>query len=193
MRKILYILPLILTLLTLSSVHADNYQVNISFWQDMEMTSPYINEFMYVYTQHRTCQSYELGGLNCTYECRHGRYASATATIDNVTGGLVWDFLILQPASFDNDTACPRKINPIIDYQFDQKVISSNASYNYFLNATVLPEPSPTSFSFSTYLNIGYWILTLIVIVVAGYYTNNGWACLIAFVVMVIIKLLLFA
>jgi len=191
MNKIMY--ALFGLLLTLTSVYAVNYTVNVSFWEDTGMTQNYINEFLYVYVQHKVCQSYELGGLNCTYECRNGRYASATATIENITGGLVWDFYILQPASFDNETACPRKINPIIDYQFDQKIVNSNLDLDYFLNETVLPTPSSTTFNFSTWLTVGWWILTLIVVIVAGYYSGNGWVGLIAFVIMVILKLLLFA
>jgi len=190
MRKEIYFL--ITILLTLNSVYAIGYTVNVSFFQDQEATTPYINEFMYVYVQHKYCQSYELGGLNCTYECRHGRYTSGTAIIENVTDGLVWDFYILQPASFDNDTACPRKVNPIIDYQFDQKVITENGSFEYFLNETVLPTPSSTTFNFTTWLTVGYWILTLIVVVVAGYYSGNGWVGLIAFGIMIILKLILF-
>jgi len=191
MKKILLI-PTILVLLTLTSVFAENYSINVSFFTDTEATQNYINEFMYVYVQHKNCQSYELGGLNCTYECRHGRYASATARIENITGGLVWDFFILQPASFDNETACPRKINPIIDYQFDQKIINSNGSYNYFLNETILPTPTSRLFNWSLWLNVGYWILVIVVVVLAGYFSNNGWVGLIVFVIMVIIKLLLF-
>lgn len=192
MMNLKKIYPVILLLLTLTSVYAVDYSVNVSFFTDVEATNPYINEFLYVYVQHRVCQSYYAGGLNCTYECRNGRYESGMATIDNVTGGLVWDFYILQPASFDNDTACPRKINPIIDYQFDQKVVNSNLDLDYFLNETVLPTPSSTVFNFGTYLTVGYWILTLVVVIVAGYYSGNGWIGLIAFVIMVILKLLLF-
>jgi len=191
MRKIMYALMGIL--LTLTSVYAVGHTINVSFFQDQEATQPYINEFMYVYVQHKYCQSYEFGGLNCTYDCRHGRYTSGMAVIENVTDSLVWDFFILQPASFDNDTACPRKINPIIDYQFDQKVITQNGSFNYFLNETALPIPTSTLFNFSTWLTIGWWILTLIVVIVSGYYSGNGWVGLITFVIMVILKLLLFA
>ena len=118
------LLPLILVLITLSSVSASGNQVNVSFWKDTGMTQPYINEFMYVYVQHKVCQSYYAGGINCTYECRNGRYASGLASIDNITSGLVWDLYILQPASFDNYTACPRIVNPTINYNFDQKIIS---------------------------------------------------------------------
>jgi len=189
MKKIL--LPLFVVLLTLTSALAVN-TINISFWNDQSMTQHYINEFMYVYVQHKTCQSYYMGGLNCTYECRNGRYASGTAIIENITSDLVWDLLILQPASFDNANTCPRKINPIIDYQFDQKIINTNESYNYFLNETILPTPSPTTFNFRSYLIVGWWILTLIIVVVAGYYTMNGWACVIALVIMIILKLILF-
>jgi hypothetical protein len=190
MRKIL--LPIILVLLSLASVYAVGYQVNVSFWKNNEQTQNYINEFMYVYVQHKNCQSYYLGGLNCTYECRHGRYASGTAIVENVTGNLAWDFYILQPASFDNATACPRLTNPIINYLFDQKVINQNSSYNYFLNDTVLPRASTITWNFRAWLIVGWWILTLVVVIVAGYFTMNGWACLIALIVMVILKLLLF-
>jgi hypothetical protein len=189
--KKLMVIPITVLLLTLTSVFAQ-HQVNVSFWEDTGMTDPYINEFLYIYLQHKTCQSYYMGGLNCTYDCRHGRYTSGTATVNNVTNDLVWDFYILQPASFDNDTACPRLINPIIHYQFDQKIITGNASYDYFLNETVLPTPTDTTFNWSTWLNIGYWILTLIIVVVAGYYSGNGWVGVLAFVIMIIIKLLLF-
>jgi len=189
MKKIL--LPLFAILLTLTSVFAIS-TINVSFFQDQLATQPYLNEFMFVYAQHKTCQSYYLGGMNCTYDCRNGRYASGIATIPNITDGLVWDLFILQPASFDNATACPRIINPVINYQFDQKIISTNESYNYFLNETILPTPAPTSFNFRSYLIVGWWILTLIIVIVAGYYTMNGWACVIALVIMIILKLILF-
>lgn len=192
MKKL--ILPTIvsLLLLTVISVNAQN-QVNVSFWQDLDMTTPYVNEFMYVYLRHKVCQSYELGGLNCTYDCLHGRYASGTAIINDIPSGLVWDFLIIQPASFDNDTSCPRVTDPLIHHQFDQKIVSSNLSLDYYLNETEIVTEDQFTFNFSTYLNVGYWVLTLIVVVVAGYYSGNGWIGLIVFVVMVIIKLLLFS
>lgn len=192
MRKIVYMLPLALLLLSMSPVLADNYTINVSFFTDSDATQPYINEFLYVYARHKTCQSYYLGGINCTYDCRHGRYASGTAIVENITGELVWDFYILQPASFDNETACPRKINSIIDFQFDQKIVSANGSYDYLLNETVLPKPTSFTFDWTTWLVVGYWVLVVVVVVGAGYFSNNGWVALIVFVIMVIIKLLLF-
>lgn len=187
------ITAMVLLLFSVSLASAVNYTVNVSFYEDMGMVSPYLNEFMYVYAQHQVCQSYYLGGINCTYECRNGRYSSGVASISNIPEGKVWDFFILQPASFDNATACPRKVNPVIDYNFDQKLINENANYYYFLNETQLPTPTRTSFNFSTWLNIGYWVLVILAVVLSAYYTAGWIAPAIVFVIMVIIKLLLFA
>lgn len=192
MNKII-LSALILLLVSVSSASAVNYAINVSFYEDMDMVSPYLNEFMYVYAQHKNCQSYYAGGINCTYECRNGRYASGVATISNIPEGKVWDLFILQPASFDNATSCPRITNPIVYYNFDQKLINTNESYYYFLNVTELPTTQRTTFNFSTWLNIGYWVLVILAVGISAYYTAGWVAPLIIFIIMIIIKLLLFA
>lgn len=182
----------LMVLLTLSSASAVNHTINVSFYEDLDATIPYLNEFLYVYVQHQNCQSYYLGGINCTYDCRNGRYASGVATINAIPEGMVWDLLMLQPASFDNATACPRITNPTIFHNFDQKLINENDSFAYFLNVTELETPTRTTFNFSTWLNIGYWVLVVLVVGVSAYYTAGWIAPLIIFIIMIIIKLLLF-
>jgi hypothetical protein len=192
MMKKIALMSFALLLFSAFPVLAQEHHVNVSFWQDMDMTTPYLNEFLYVYLRHKTCQSYYLGGINCTYECRNGRYVSGTANIDEIPTGQVWDFFILQPASFDNDTACPRKVNPVIDIQFDQKLINANDSYDYFLNETEIQARTTSyTFNFRSWLNIGYWIIVIAVVGGTAYYTAGWIAPLIIFIVLIIIKLLL--
>src|SRR4030065_1681021 len=101
----------LMVLLTLSSASAVNHTSNVSFYEDLDATIPYLNEFLYVDVQHQNCQSYYLGGINCTYDCRNGRYASGVATINAIPEGTVLDLVMLHPTSLDNLTSCPSIVN----------------------------------------------------------------------------------
>ena len=189
MKKIILFFAIMLALFLIPNVRADGYTVNVTFWTDTGMTTHYYNSFLYVYLQNSICNAY---GLNCTYECRHSDYPFGTATIENVTGGKVWQFWILQGGSFDNETSCPRVIpNPQIWSQFDEKLISSDLNLNYYINTSSLVKSKPPVIDFYLYANVIFWIVALIIVLYAGKLSGSGWVALIAFVVMVIIKLLL--
>ena len=70
-------------------------------------------------------------------------------------------------------------------------MISSDLNLNYYINTSSLVKSKPPVIDFYLYANVIFWIVALIIVLYAGKLSGSGWVALIAFVVMVIIKLLL--
>jgi len=89
-------------------------QAGIRFWNEENMTTPYINEFMWVYLK-PDCTPYETlqyAGLidQCSNLTYHGKYINGTATVDAYAFGLFEVWALDGSVEWDCAT-CPPIIN----------------------------------------------------------------------------------
>lgn len=175
---------------------ADNNTVNVRFWLDQNMNDAYLNNMMKVWFQNKTVES----PWTYNYSCYHANYVNGTASIFlNVSG--TYDLLITDGnLQWSNVTGCPTMIEnqEFLSTVQSEMQISSDQTLDYWINVTITGEPRDyfwNTQSIRTLMASLYWVLVLVIILVAEWYlTKNGgtpsWVLpIIIFIVAVIVKL----
>lgn len=115
---------------------------NVRFWQDLNMSEPYINEFLWVYAKPHCdfYQQYYLGLYEiCNTTAYRSRYVGGVATV-NIWSPNTYDLYVVDGAVFWNCSTCePVATGYSIWGKFDTITIESSGSItrDYFWNTTL--------------------------------------------------------
>lgn len=150
--------------------------IEVRFWQDLNATVPYYNDFLWVYAR-MNCTWWEqfdfINPCNDTYF--HAQYSNGSALI-GVENGKTYDLYVLDGSvSWVCDT-CPPNVTRYDTWElFDKLRVDGNITKDYFWNTTVsgqYPLFSNTDWNF--WLSVAGIVILFIVVCLVAYFTQSG-------------------
>lgn len=169
-----------------------NYSVR--FWEDLNKTTPYINEFLWVYAKPH-CNLYDqikYFGLysTCNTTAYHAKYAGGVASL-GIWSPNTYDLYIVDGTVYWNCTLCePSVVGYNYWSKFDEFTVSvgGNHTEDYFWNTTVSGRyPLFGNLDWNFWLSVAGMIILLVTVVGVAYLTQNGIAVLLAMVIVYIL------
>lgn len=176
-------------------IYLFNVNFTVRFWQDLEMTQPYLNEFLWVYAKPR-CSSLSdfiyLGiydTCNATY--MHSRYSGGQANV-MLWSPDVYDIYLVDGSVTFACEFCPPTVSNYLHWdKFDIVEVTETGSLarDYFWNTTVSgTNPIFGDFDMNFWLSVGGLLVLLVVAFACAKITENAIAT--AFIIVIVYILL---
>jgi hypothetical protein len=169
-------------------------QVGVRFWEDLNMTQHYFNEFLWVYAKPH-CDLYnQVAYLGLYDQCNgtayHAKYAGGLANL-SIWSPNVYDLYIVDGTV---SWSCPTCEPSVVGFdhwnKFDTITISSSGSTvrDYFWNTTVEGQyPLFTNPDWNFWISIGGIVILIIGASLCAYFTDNAVATLFIIVLLYIL------
>jgi hypothetical protein len=155
----------------------------VRFWQDLNKTQPYFNEFLWVYAKPH-CDLFDqllYFGLydTCSRTAYHAPYAGGVANL-SIWSPNTYDLYIVDGNVFWNCTTCePSAVGYSVWDKFDTITITAagNSVRDYFWNTTVYGEyPLFGNIEWDFWLSVAGIIILIAVSCLVAIYSDNGLA-----------------
>lgn len=152
--------------------------IEVRFWQDLNATIPYYNDFLWVYAR-MNCTYWEqfdfINPCNDTYF--HAQYSNGSALI-GVEDGKTYDLYALDGSVNWACDTCPPNVTRYDTWAlFDKLRVDGNITKDYFWNTTSFGrEPLFGNYDWDFWLSVGGIIILIVVSALVAMYSDNGLA-----------------
>ena len=193
MKKMLVFVLACMALMS-SGVLADplNTTVNVRFWTDLNMTQPFIDNFLWVYAR-SSCPQYEPPLCQFTYY--HSQYTGGIATFNVGQSDNYTIYVLKGSVSFNCETCSPSVFKYSLWQPIDSLSIGQNDTYNlnYYWNTT-LSGSSPWfgEWDWNFWLSVAGILILIVAACLLAYFTqdsNASWIVVIVGVILVYVLL----